>query len=108
MDCVSPHARDSAVISLENVMRWSGLLEGEALSPLSPQTTVLKFDGVPHRYLVYPMANVTGVVDYQDVGEPFKKDEDLAIIRNMSGEVLQVNLFSFLERLFIIYLGCES
>lgn len=105
MDCVRPDARESAVISLENVMRWSGMLciaEEEAklsqtLSPLSPKTTVLDFNGVPHRYLVYPMAPVTGVVDFLiEEGQPFKKDDDLAIIRNMAGEVLQVKNFFFL------------
>ena len=95
MHSVSPHCRDSGIISLENVMRWGGMLEGEPLSPLSPRTTVLTFDGVPHRYLVYPQTPVTGVADVlKEEGQPFKKGEDLAVIRSMSGEVLHVRSLS--------------
>jgi len=51
------------------------------------QCPVLKFDH-PHRYLDYPQATSTGIVDYElEVGARFKKGDLLATIRHMNGTV---------------------
>jgi len=81
-----PSARDAGITALWNTLVWSKMVD-RPYEPIT-QCPVIKFQQ-PHRYLVYPIANSTGIVDYiVDVGNPFKKGDLLAIIRNIDGSVL--------------------
>ena len=52
----------------------------------------------PHRFLEYPHANATGIVDIQmEAGDSFKEGDTLALIRSLDGRVLseiKADLFS--------------
>jgi len=89
MDCVKPQCRDAGIIALENLLRWASMLDG-VFEKLEGRTVVLKFTE-PHRYLVYPQAPTTGVVDFlKDAGEPFEKGEEIAVIRHINGEIIKI------------------
>jgi len=81
-----PSARDAGITALWNTLVWSKMVD-RPYEPIT-QCHVIKFQQ-PHRYLIYPIANSTGIVDYiVDVGNPFKKGDLLAVIRNIDGSVL--------------------
>jgi len=85
MNVSVPSARDAGIASLNNLLYWSKMLEGQPKQITECQ--VIKFTE-PHRYLVYPQTETTGIVDFQvEVGSSFKKGDLLALVRNMNGTV---------------------
>jgi len=85
MNVSVPSARDAGIAVLYNVLYWSKMLDGKPKHITECQ--VIKFTE-PHRYLVYPQTETTGIVDYQvEVGSSFKKGDLLALVRNMNGTV---------------------
>jgi len=84
MNVSFPSAREAGIIALWNLLVWGKMIN----SPLKPQPGIVIQFSEPHRYLVYPQANSTGIVDYQlEVGNHFKKGDVLAIIRNIDGSI---------------------
>jgi len=83
-----PSARDAGVAALTNVLHWGKMMEGNPKEIVA--CPVIKFDE-PHRYMIYPQTETTGIVDYQiEVGTKFKKGDLLAIVRNMDGTVSSI------------------
>jgi len=88
MDFVKSQYRDAGIIACENVLRWASMLDEELQTPT--RVKVLKFDR-PHRYLNYPQAPVTGIVDIlKDPGDWFEKGEEMLVIRHINGSVLHI------------------
>jgi len=85
MSVAVPSARDAGIAALNNVLFWGKMLDGEPKEIQACQ--VIKFDE-PHRYLVYPQIETTGIVDFQiEIGSKFQKGDLLVIVRNIDGSV---------------------
>lgn len=88
MNAVPPSCRDAGVFSCLNGLIHSGNLTNVNVCEISC-VPVLHFEK-PHRYLVYPLANATGIVDfYVNVSDKFSAGDVLAVIHHMDGSVLQ-------------------
>lgn len=84
MNCVPPNVRESGIKAVKNALIYSGFLQNFEFFEIT-EVPVFKFD-VPHRYLVYPQANETGIVDILvPCGEQYTEGQTLAIIRDISG-----------------------
>jgi predicted deacylase len=86
MDAVDPYCRDAAINSLLNLMKWGKMIRGN----FEPITTVPVIKSKEHfRYLSYPRASETGIVDFQlNPGDFFGKGDVLVKIRNIEGEIV--------------------
>ncbi|MHA2252247.1 MAG: succinylglutamate desuccinylase/aspartoacylase family protein [Candidatus Kariarchaeaceae archaeon] len=86
MNAVDPYYRDAAIIGILNLMRWAGMVDHEY--QVIDKVPVIK-SKANYRYLSYPQAKVSGIVDFQkNPGDFFGKNDILAIIRNIDGTVL--------------------
>jgi len=80
---VHPDCRDAALVAIHNLLVHAEMIEGH-LKPIS-QVPVVRFPE-PHRYLEYPLANGTGIVDFvTPLASRFEKGEKLAVIRKIDG-----------------------
>jgi len=85
MNVSTPSARDAGIFSLWNLLIWAKMVNGPYKQ--ITQCPVIKFEH-PHRYLEYPQATSTGIVDFQlEIGNHFQKGDCLAIIRNIDGSL---------------------
>jgi predicted deacylase len=93
---VPSSCKEAGVLSIRNIMRWAGMMVMTAAAaaggggPFESVTTVPVIKVIePYRYVVYPQATVTGIVDHHvPPGSAFKKGDLLLTIRSMDGQVL--------------------
>ncbi len=86
MKAADPYCRDAAITSLVNLMRWSEMLVGN-FKPITGVSVIKSKEY--YRYLSYPLANETGIIDFQkNPGDFFKKGDLLAIIRSIDGSLI--------------------
>lgn len=87
-NAVPPSCRSAGISSVLNGLIHSGNLTNTNLFQIN-EVPVLKFEK-PHRYLVYPLATATGIIDfYVNAGDKFSCGDVLAVIRHMDGTIVQ-------------------
>lgn len=88
MDVVSPSCRDAGIQAVWNALSWLGNLAPHEQQPITACRTIRFTE--PHRYMVYPQATCTGIVDFLlEVGSEFQRGDRLAVIRSIDGTVLE-------------------
>jgi predicted deacylase len=86
MNAVDPYCRDAAIKSIKNLMRWAGIID----TPYQVITEVAIIKSKEnYRYLSYPIAPETGIVDFnKNAGDFFGEGDVLAVIRSIDGNIL--------------------